>query len=292
MKPDRLEPVPPVSRLVVVLAYNEERRIGSCLDSVMGEARSIDDAAVHVVVNGSTDRTAALARACGATVHEHAAAGKSRAWNRFVLEQAPTGVGAYVFVDGDAIVTPGSFAALVRCLADQRVNAAAGMPRNGRNAARYRRSLRDQGGLFGDLYALRGTFVDRMRVGGVRLPEDLVGDDGLLASLARADLGSEARWDARRLVACEGTGFLAETMRWSPRGLDAQRRRMINYSVRHFQNIIVRDVMRRDGGVGLPERLASLYPEWLPRFRPRRHPVWHAFDRAALRRMERAAGAA
>ena len=284
---DCVQPVVPVRLCVVVLAHNEEARIVACLAALAGEGAD----AVHVVVNGSRDRTAARARGFrGVTVHEFAAGGKSRSWNRFALEMAPPGVGTFVFVDGDAVVTRGSVAALRDCLAaSPNANAAAGMPRNGRNAARYRRLLREEGGLFGDLYALRGAFVDRMRVCGVRLPNDLIGDDGLLASLARTDLGPERDWDAARVVACQGAGFFAEPMRWTPAGLDAQRRRMVNYSVRHFQNRIVSAIMRAEGGAGLPRRLAMLYPEWLTRFAPRRHPVWHGFDRAALRQMARAA---
>jgi hypothetical protein len=60
---------------------------------------------------------------------------------------------------------------------------------------------------------------------------------------------------------------------------------MINYSVRHFQNRIVSEIMRGPGPSALPARLADLYGEWLPRFAPRLSPVWWWFDRQALARM-------
>lgn len=276
--------------LVVVLAHNEERRIGTCLESLRDRP---SDCAVHVVVNGSSDRTAELAsREEGVAIHDWAQGGKSRSWNRFVLDSAPPGVGVYVFVDGDAQLAPGSLAAMVRALeAAPEANAAAGMPLNGANGAAYRRGIRERGDMFGDLYALSGSFVDRMRASGIRLPLDLVGDDSLVGALAKTDLAAESNWDARRIVAVEDAGFYAETMTLSPAGLAAQKGRMINYSIRHFQNRIVSSIMRGAGPEALPHRMADLYPEWLGRFSPRRSPQWYWFDRAALKRMRAAADA-
>src|SRR3546814_16398476 len=67
-----------------IFAHNEERRMGSCLNSLPLDRMDI---AFHVLVNGSDDRTADRARnsACGrATVHLHGLihGGKSRTWNR------------------------------------------------------------------------------------------------------------------------------------------------------------------------------------------------------------------
>jgi len=63
-----------------------------------------------------------------------------------------------------------------------------------------------------------------------------------------------------------------------------QYKRLINYSVRFYQNRIVSDIMTREGPDGLPARLSSLYEEWLPRWHPRPGLTgW--FDRKALARM-------
>ncbi len=61
------------------MAHNEEARIAKCLNSLpLGNP----DVVIHVVVNGSTDRTAEIARALAAgtdniVVHEYAEGGKS-----------------------------------------------------------------------------------------------------------------------------------------------------------------------------------------------------------------------
>lgn len=284
---------PPPAAAVAIFAHNEARRIGACLASLPLERRDI---AFHLLVNGSTDATAAIARAVaadhpGLRVHDFAQGGKARTWNRFVhtilADPLPPAV---IFMDGDAEITPGAFDALITALRDEpRVNAVAALPRNGRRFAHYQATIRAEGGLFGDLYALRGAFLGRIRAAGLHLPLDLVGDDGLVAAWAATDLGPDAQWDRARLGHADGAGFLCEPVDpLRPRGLRLQYRRMTSYAVRHFQGRIVSDIMRREGPAGLPARLASLYADWLPRFTPRPGLLDGWFDRRALRRMTRA----
>ena len=274
-----------IPRIVVgVLAHNEERRIARCLASLpLGEA-GID---IHVVVNGSRDNTARIARGFPVTVHDWPQGGKSRSWNRFVLDMPEVDGDAFVFVDGDAELACGSVQALAQALAaDPSANAASGLPLNGRKVRQYREGLVASHGLFGDLYALSGDFVRRLRASGIRLPEDLIGDDSLVGALAKTNLMGEGEWREDRVRPCPDAGFLCEPTDWaSPASLNNQYRRMINYSVRHFQNRIVSAIMRGEGPSALPARLADLYGEWLPRFAPRLNPAWWWFDRQALARM-------
>ena len=263
---------------IIVLAHNEERRIGSCLASLP------QGVPAHVVVNGSSDRTAEIAGTFPVTVHDWSEGGKARSWNRIVLDTPGVEAGAYVFSDAELV--PGSVAALVVALAaDPTANAAAGLPANGRRAAAYRAETIASRGLFGDLYALSGSFVARFRASGVRLPEDLVGDDSLVGALAKTGLANEDDWQDARIIPCLDAGFLCEPTALTPASLLGQYRRMINYSVRHFQNRIVSQIMRGEGPSGLPRRMAELYGEWLPRFAPRRDPQWWWFDRLALAKM-------
>lgn len=272
---------------VIVLAHNEERRIARCLASLpLGRA----DVAVHVVVNGSSDATASIARNfASVTVHEWEQGGKSRSWNRIMFDTPGIVADTYVFVDGDAEVLPGSIAALERTLRATGANAASGLPANGRQAKFYRQSIMRQHGLFGDLYALSGNFVSRMRARGIRLPVDLIGDDGLVGAMAKTDLGSEANWSDARVAPCPGAGFLCQPVRWRLPDLRMQMSRMRSYSLRHFQNRIVSDIMRREGPSALPARLADLYPAYIQRFMPRWDPLYWWFDRQALQAMRHAA---
>lgn len=276
---------------VGIFAHQEERRIGTCLASLPLDRPGTT---YHVLVNGSTDTTAARAQeAAGgrANVHVHdiKAGGKSRTWNHFVHDLLNGSDQAIIFLDGDAEIAPGSIEALAQAVQGDQVNAAAGMPLNGRMAAHYRRLLCTEGGLFGDLYALSGHFVDRIRARGLRLPDDLIGDDGLVAAWAHTDLQTDAAWLRDRVTPCQSAGFFCEPVRLtSPASWRMQYRRMSNYSLRFFQNRIVSDIMGREGPDGLPRELRDLYATWLPHLAPRRGPNgW--FDRKALARMRQAA---
>lgn len=278
--------------LVTVMAQNEEDRIAACLDALPKPA---DDPglAVTVVVNGSSDRTADIVRTYadqGIELAEYREPGKSRSWNRIALDEGPRAQ-THIYVDGDAELFPGSVAAFERALAaNPGANAASGLPLNGRRAFLYRRSMRRDHGLFGDCFALRGTFLDRMGEQRIRLPEDLIGDDGLIGALAKTDLGHERDWDDKRVVVCEDAGFYCAPIEVKAQSLAIQKRRMESYAMRHFQNRIVQSIMRGEGASGLPNRLSDLYPQWLPRFSPRLSPLWFAFDRRALEKMRALAG--
>ena len=274
---------------ITVLAHNEERRIATCLQSLpVGRA----DVAIHVVVNGSTDQTVAIARAIAdttdnITVHDFKEGGKSRSWNRFLFDTLAAFHPAHIFVDGDAEILPGSIDALAEALTTHpEINAVAGVPRNGRRHEEYRAAMIRDHGLFGDLYGLQGAFLGEMKRRALRLPDDLIGDDGLIGAMAKTNLEPETDWQDARVQVCEQAGFLSEPVSlWSPHTWAMQRKRMINYSVRHFQNRMVSEIMRAQGPAGLPRHLVSLYLQKLPVLTPRAHPVWRWFDRAALRRM-------
>jgi glycosyltransferase involved in cell wall biosynthesis len=274
---------------IAVLAHNEARRIGKCLDTLTADAPGIP---IDVVVNGSSDETAAIARAhpnrC-ISVREYAQGGKSRSWNRFVLDETTRYAACQIFVDGDAEVTPGSILGLAAILAENPgANLASGMPRNGRKVEHYRSKMRAEHGVFGDLYAARGSFLERMKSAGIRLPDDLIGDDGLIGALAKTDLQNEDHWDNNRVVVCEAAGFLCEPVQLArSHTLKMQYRRMINYSMRHFQNRIISQIMRTKGPHAFPGNLADLYPQWLEKFSPRRDPRSWWFDRQALKRMRK-----
>jgi glycosyltransferase involved in cell wall biosynthesis len=277
---------------IVVLAHNEERRIGVCLGSL-----PLSDAgfAIHVAVNGSQDRTAEIvadvaAHHSNVTLHNWPEGGKARSWNRMLLDVLAPGHPAVVLVDGDAEVVSGSIRALVACLAAHpSANLAAAPPANGRRHAQYRAEMAANHGVFGDLYALRGTWLDRMRTRGIRLPVDLVGDDGLIGALVKTDLGPLADWQDARVQPALDAGFLCEPVSlMRPQSWRLQYRRMVSYSVRHFQNEIVTSILREQEPTDLPERLALLYPAHLPRFTPRRALSAWWFDRQALARMAEA----
>ena len=106
-------PASPAEVTVVVPARNEETRIGPCLESLMAEG-----VPTLVVDDGSTDRTADLARRAGATVIDAGPlpagwAGKAHAL-QVGLAHATTPV--VIAVDADCRVRPGFVSAMVDAL--------------------------------------------------------------------------------------------------------------------------------------------------------------------------------
>lgn len=277
---------------VAIFAHQEERRIGACLASLPLDR---PDTIFHVLVNGTTDATVVRAREAAGerpnvVVHDIAAGGKARTWNHCVHHLLTGEETAVIFMDGDAQIVPGSIDALIADLAaNPPANAAAGMPMNGRMAQTYRHNLTLEGGLFGDLYALSGAFVTAIRARGLRLPDDLIGDDGMVAAWAHTDLAADSAWRDDGVIACDRAGFICEQVSaLRPSTWIMQYKRLTNYSVRFFQNRIVSDIMQREGPSGLPPRLSSLYAAWLPRWRPRPG-ITGWFDRKALKKIRAAA---
>ncbi len=276
---------------ITILAHNEQRRISDCLHSLpLGEP----GIAIHVVVNGSSDNTTNIARhvasqTSNVEVHTYKEGGKSRSWNRFTMDELPEFSDIHIYVDGDAILKAGSIPALVKSLADNpQAIAAGGVPLSGRQRHMYQQGMAIEGGLFGDLYALRGIFLSRMKAAAIRLPDDLIGDDGLIAALARTNLTNEDDNRPDRVKTCTDAGFAFETVglldlaSWR-----MQYRRMINYSVRHFQNQMIIPIMRGPGPTALPRLMADIYPLHLPHMSPRKGIIGH-FDRLALKKMHAA----
>jgi hypothetical protein len=115
----RLERTPGESTLtaakvaVCILAKNEAQSIGGLLRQLARQSlmrNGCADVSIHVVVNGCTDETAAVARECAEIfngtranlhVHELEIGGKSRAWNRTVHGIVEASIEYFVFVDAD-----------------------------------------------------------------------------------------------------------------------------------------------------------------------------------------------
>ena len=89
----------PLPLSVVVLTFNEERNLPSCLDSVAGWAEQI-----FIVDSGSTDGTLAIAERCAAHVVTHAFESHARQW-QWALSSLP--LDRWVLaLDADQSLTP------------------------------------------------------------------------------------------------------------------------------------------------------------------------------------------
>ena len=250
---------------VAIFAHNEAENITKCLDSLPAAAPG-QRIAAFVLANGCTDDTeeivANYARARDDVHLVHIDVGdKCNAWNEFVHLHAPRSRTLF-FIDGDVRAAPGALEALQRGLdTHPEANAAAALPGSGRSQTAFRRMLIDEGGVAGNLYALRGRFADRIRDAGIRLPIGLVGDDGLVGTLAHNDLDPrKGDWSRARVVTCPDAMFVFDPLSlWRPDHWRLYWRRQINYAVRARQFRMLAPLIH-DGGVRtMPASVRDLY---------------------------------
>ena len=253
---------------VMVLAHNEERHIAACLDSIFAADPDapID---VYVMANGCSDKTEDIVSGyAGRNSRVHLVSirlgDKCNAWNVFVHDTVPDlcpRQEIYFFMDGDARAMPGSFSAMARVLRHEpQANAVGAPPASGRSMAHDRAELLEERGLVANLYALRGSFVDRCRSVGVRIPLRLEGDDGLIGALVRWDLNPRQEMNPRLIAPCVGAGFVFESFNiarlsdWR-----AYWRRMVRYGRRRYEFSLLGPQLRSGGLTAMPRDIRELY---------------------------------
>ncbi len=277
---------------VAVFAHNEEKNIIACLDSLPRSAsnRRIE---AHVLVNGCTDHTLGIVsdyarEHAWVVVHAVELGDKANAWNVYVHELAPR-ADAHFFIDGDVEACPKALLNLQAAL-DREIQAfaAAAVPASGRGRTASIRSMLSTRELAGNLYALRGSFLQRLKAAQIRMPRGLIGEDSLVGALVKTDL-EPSTWDDHRVVTDGQACFRFRSL--SPFSLADWRlywRRKIRYSLRRFQFLLLRDHFRNVGFSAMPARIESLYVTAAdsPRLRLTWRGLNSLFDWLALRRIQ------
>lgn len=256
---------------VMVLAYNEERQIAACLDSIFAADPDLRFD-VFVMANGCTDRTEQIVKEYGkhrSGIHlvSIRLGDKCNAWNTFVHDTVPrhcAGRDVYFFMDGDATARPGSFTAMNRALAAHpRAHAASAVPASGRNVERDAREILDERGLVANLYGLRGAFVEKLQALSVRIPLGLEGDDGLIGALIKWDLAPDRNgFDHERVVPCSDAAFAFEPISpLRPADWKVYWKRAVRYGRRGYEFELLRHRLKERGLAGLPDDIRELYPQ-------------------------------
>jgi hypothetical protein len=288
---------------VAVFGYNEAHSLPGCLRA-LAEARHGAAMRVTLVLNGSTDGSPAVAMAA---MRQHglrgrvwgiAAADKANAINQY-LHRLRDPAAMHVFVDAYAAVAPDALRYLARRLDDSPgANGAAAVPSTGRSAAKLSQELQKYPGFHGSLFALRGSFVERIAARGLRLPYGMYRGDGLMGSLALHDLDAlGGGWEGTRIAVEPRATWMGPVLRpWRWQDARRQWRRMVQQGRGRLQWPAIRDVIYdRDrpadsaGFAALPGAADPLTLDWLAR-NPARRPRWwrDPFAAIALRRMRQA----
>jgi hypothetical protein len=282
-------------RAIAVFAHNESRRIISCLESL--RLSPLPPGTIcYVIANGCTDDTFSRVRHYASTadwvkVIELEIGDKSNAWNHFVHEMNIV-ADTYFFTDGDCNVDPGALQNLEKALlSDTAVNASSGVPAQlNRSLGLFRAGIMDHGGLAGNLYALSGSFVDRVRAMNIRLPRGLVGDDSFVGALALWNLDPNGTWDRSRLKVVESATFRYESIvQASFNDPMFYIRRLRRYSLRHFQNQLIRNRIKVIGPANFPDHIDKLYLDAKElELVPRRSLGYYFFDCWAIQTISKA----
>jgi glycosyltransferase involved in cell wall biosynthesis len=178
---------------VIIPAYNEEKLVGRCVESVFGaiRANASEDWSGEVIVvdNNSSDRTAELAREAGAAVVFEPINQISRARNAGA--QVARG-DWFLFVDADSILNPATLADLLGCI------------RRGRHAG---------GGCVIGLEGISRTAVFVQEVGNLILRATNLAAGSFVFS--RADAFREVGGFSSELYAAEELRFSQDLKRWA-----------------------------------------------------------------------------
>lgn len=197
--------------VIVIFAHNEEQHVLQCLQGLDLASNGHAFEAV-VLVNGSSDATEDIVREFAktdtrVTPISITVADKCNAWNHYVHEMRRDAE-IHFFMDGDVVACETAFVQMAKALDRHRdANAVSAVPATGRSKETQVRNITADHDLVGNLYALRGCLVERIRRRNVRLPIGIVGDDSLVGALVKWDLDPQQPWQDARVVACTSAGF-------------------------------------------------------------------------------------
>jgi len=255
---------------LAVFAHNESGRIGAALQSIV-QAAAGNDVEVWVLANGCTDATSDEVRACATVLPdlwlaEIDVADKANAWNVYVHELiSPERAGEIetcFFMDGDVRLERDALGLLASALsAVPSAKAAGGMPATGRDRTAWRDRMVKNGMLAGNLYALRGNFVDRVRQQRIRMPVGLIGEDLFLSWLVANELGQNSGLEdgPQCIFAPEAEFSFRSLSPLRPNDYRTYARRKWRYVVRALQLEMLVNLLRAKGIAAMPSQVRELY---------------------------------
>lgn len=249
---------------VGILAYNEEKNIRACIESVDACLDGLNGK-IWVIVNGSTDATADIVRSIMAEnsrvgIRELAVGDKSNAWNEFIHELGDDAAEFHVLIDGDVRILPGSLQAMSQAFAQYPdALAASAVPHGGRTSAEWRTRILREHGLPGNFYALSQATVRRLRQQNFRFPFGMIGDDTFLLWILRRNFDPRATPRKEWIRPVADAGFEYDSFEMTIGGVRAHVRRLSRYAVRDVEVKLLIDQITADGLEAMPKDIRQLY---------------------------------
>lgn len=175
-------------------------------------------------------------------------ADKAYCWNHYVHDLWPGAAFAF-FIDGYAQVTPDALASLCRRMSgDPEILGGTGVPTQGRSAGKMRDAMLRDGGIHGNLYAIKGAAMGLMRDLGFRLPLGIYRTDPTVASVINFNLDpARNSWNSRRITVDPGATWTFSTLSvWRPRDIRTYLKRTLRQAQGVLENRAVRQHLAID----------------------------------------------
>lgn len=243
---------PPSIWSVAIFSARESAEVLlSCIKAVL-VACSETTAVVDILVNGNeqlADRIGALdlaeltpPKGCRLRLWCFGTGDKANTWNEYVRNVWPGSATAF-FVDGYVRVRPDAFTLLHQALTSgMHALAASGVPTMGGSARRLRHEMIEEGGIHGNLYALRGETVARLRRTGFQIPLGLYRTDPLLAAVLAFNLDPALNdWDWSRIAIVPDATWEYDALDWwRPAHIWTQFKRMVRQGQGSLENAAIK----------------------------------------------------
>src|SRR5699024_4912391 len=205
-------------------------------------------AIIDVLVNGNKNLARQTAEFIGKTDFKGSNVGirvwfiglgdKAYAWNTHMHELEPNADIAF-YIDGYVWVKPNAFSLLAEGLNNDDTRlAATGVPTQGRSADKLRANMIENGGIHGNLVAVRGSVMHQLRAMGFKFPIGIYRGVLLLGSMLNRNLNPGVdKWDTRRiLVHPEATWGKPEETYFDPRVIKGQIKRSLRQARGFLEN--------------------------------------------------------
>jgi glycosyltransferase involved in cell wall biosynthesis len=202
---------------IVMFAHNEEVNIVNSITSVL---EAVDESfnALYVIANGCTDNTCEIVKNLQ-IVHgnklcliELTIGDKCNAWNHYMhtmVDDLPV----HFFVDADVRFVKGTFNRLSCNLQESKTaNAAAGLPFSGRNQQQYLDMVKQGRCLFGNCYALKRSFIEKIRTQSFYLPLGLGWIDSAITKIVNRDIEDIPNPKEGRIVFDKDSGYFFDSL--------------------------------------------------------------------------------
>jgi hypothetical protein len=234
-------------------------------------------AVIDVLINGNAQLANAIASVAAERwesadqrvrlrVWSFAVADKSLVWNTYVHQMLPSSPVAF-FLDGYAEVCPEALQVMADALnRDDRALAATGVPTMGPSARGLQQTLASEGGIHGNLYALKRSCVHQVREFNFRLPRGLYRTDPALGAAVCFNFDPRGNsWDSKRIaVVREATWTYEPPVPWKWQHWKSLSKRRMRQAQGVAENAAMRrlfSIERKPVG-SLPDTAAQLVDDW------------------------------